>query len=121
MVVMRFLKKRKIFSNKGGVTPVPMHPRALRNSRGSSNSTKIDGKSYQLRKQKINSMFSQIEHDYSMHHSEHLKEQAVHLSTMINKININHIISIADQEPSFLDMFGETEDQINYWRHETED
>ena len=66
-------------------------------------------------------MISKLEEDSSLHHSEHLKEQAVLLSAMLNKINVNCIISIADHEPNFLDMFGETEDQVNNWRHTTED
>ena len=36
-------------------------------------------------------------------------------------MNIKHIISIADHEPDFLEIFGETEDQIDDWRHKTED
>ena len=35
-------------------------------------------------------------------------------------MDIKHIISLADQEPDFLDIFGETEDQVDNWRHETE-
>ena len=35
-------------------------------------------------------------------------------------MNIEKIISIADHEPNFLDMFGETEDQVDDWRHQTE-
>ena len=40
---------------------------------------------------------------------------------MLIKINVNRIISIANHESNFLDMFGETEDQVNDWRHATED
>ena len=69
--------------NQGDVNPVPMPPCSPRNSRGSSKSLKIEGKSYQIRKQKINSMLSKIEQDSSQHHSEHLKEQAALLSTML--------------------------------------
>ena len=54
------------------------------------------------------------------HHSEQLEKQAALLSTMLTKIDIKHIISIADTEPDFLEIFGETEDQIDNWRHETE-
>ena len=35
-------------------------------------------------------------------------------------MDIKHIISIADTEPDFLEIFGETEEQIDDWRHETE-
>ena len=66
-------------------------------------------------------MLSKLEEDSSLHHSEHLKEQAALLSSMLNKINIDRIISIADHKPNFLDMLGETEDQVNDWRHATED
>ena len=47
--------------NQGNATPVPMPPCSPWNSRGSSKSTKIEGKNYQLGKQKINSTLSQIE------------------------------------------------------------
>ena len=39
---------------------------------------------------------------------------------MLNKMDVKHIISFADQEPDFLGIFGETEDQIDDWRHKTE-
>ena len=58
-------------------------------------------------------MLSKLEEDSSLHHSEHLKEQAALLSSMLNKINVHCIIFIADHEPNLLDMFGETEDQVN--------
>ena len=35
-------------------------------------------------------------------------------------MDIKHIFSIADNEPDFLEIFGETEDQIDDWRHGTE-
>ena len=66
-------------------------------------------------------MLSKLEEYSSLHHSEHLKEQAAILCSMLNQINVDHIISIADHKPNFLDMFGETEDQVNDWRHATED
>ena len=66
-------------------------------------------------------MLSKLEEDSSLHHSEHLKEQAALLSSMLNKINIDHISSIPDHEPNFLDMFGETEDQVNDWRYAIKD
>ena len=65
-------------------------------------------------------MLSKIEQDYLQHHSEHLNEQAALLSSRLTKMNIKHIISVADHEPDFLEIFGETEDQIDDWRHETE-
>ena len=39
---------------------------------------------------------------------------------MLTKMDIKHIISIADNEQDFLEIFGETEDQIDDWRHKTE-
>ena len=36
-------------------------------------------------------------------------------------MNMKHIISIADHDPDFLEIFGETEDQIDDWRHEMDD
>ena len=35
-------------------------------------------------------------------------------------MDIKHIISIPDSEQDFLDIFGETEDQVGNWRLETE-
>ena len=58
--------------NKGDIPPVPSPPCSPRNSRGSSKSVKLEGQSYQIRKQKINSMLSKLEEDSSLHHSEHL-------------------------------------------------
>ena len=67
----------------------------------------------------MNNMLSKLEQDSLLHHSEHLKDQATLLSSMLTKINVDRIISIADHEPNFLDMFGETEDQVNDWIHAT--
>ena len=58
-------------------------------------------------------MLSKLEEDSSLHYSEHLKEQAALLSLLLTKNNVDHIISIADHKPNFLDMFGETEGQVN--------
>ena len=33
---------------------------------------------------------------------------------------IKHIISVADSEPDILELFVETKDQVDNWRHETE-
>ena len=52
-------------------------------------------------------MLSKLEEDSSLHHSEYLKEQAAILSSMLDKINVTRIISIAYHEPNFMDMFGE--------------
>ena len=42
------------------VPPVPSPPCSPRNSKGSSKSVKLEGQSYQIRKQKINSMLSKL-------------------------------------------------------------
>ena len=39
---------------------------------------------------------------------------------MLNKMNIKHIISLADQEPDFLEILGETKYQLDDWRYATE-
>ena len=39
---------------------------------------------------------------------------------MLTKMDIRKIISYADTEPDFLEIFGETEDHLDDWRHETE-
>ena len=38
---------------------------------------------------------------------------------MLKDMDIKNIISIADTEPDFMSIFGETEDQIDDWRHAT--
>ena len=81
-----------------------------------SKSLKIEGKSYQIKKQRINRLLSEIEENSSLHHSEHLEKQAALLSTMLTKVDIRKIISYADTEPDFLEIFGETEDQVDNWR-----
>ena len=106
--------------NPGGDNFVPSLTHSPRNLLISSKSIKIEGNSYQIRKQKINRLLSEIEGNSSQHHSEHLEKQAALLSTMLTKMDIKHIISIADTEPDFLEIFGETEDQKDDWRHETE-
>merc|ERR1711955_73066 len=85
-----------------------------------SKSLKIEGKSYQIRKQRINRLLSEIEENSLLHHSEHLEMQAALLSTMLTKVYIRKIISYADTEPDFLEIFGETENQVDDWRHQTE-
>merc|ERR1712082_169588 len=91
-----------------------------RNSLTSSKSVKIDGKAYQVRKQRINKLLQDIEENASQNHSKHLDKQATLLSNMLNKMDIRCLISFADNEPDFLDIFGETEDQMNDWRDEIE-
>ena len=57
-------------------------------------------------------MLFDIEENSSQHHSQHLEKQAALLSTMLTKMDIKHIISVTDNEPDFLEIFGETEEQI---------
>ena len=61
-------------------------------------------------------MLQDIEENASQNHSEHLEKQATLLSTMLNKMDIRRLISFADNEPDFLEIFGETEDQIDDWK-----
>ena len=85
-----------------------------------SKSLKIYGKSYQIKKQRIEKLLAEIEENSLQHHLQHLEKQAALLSTMLTKVDISNIISYADTEPDFLDIFGETEDQVDDWRHQTE-
>ena len=42
--------------------------------------------------------------------SKKLEKQATLLSSMLKDLNINEIIGLADTEPNFIEIFGETED-----------
>merc|ERR1712082_514486 len=99
---------------------VPSPCNSPRNSLTLSQSVKIDGKTYQVRKQRINRLLQDIEEYSSQNHSEHLEKQATLLSNMLNKMDIRHLISFADNEPDFLEIFDETKDQISDWRNEIE-
>ena len=37
---------------------------------------------------------------------------------MLKDLDITGIISLADTEPDFIEVFGETEDQVSDWGHE---
>ena len=102
-----------------GDNVVPTPPPSPRNSQGSSKSLRIEGRSYQIHKERIKNLLSNLEADNQLHHSKHLEKQANLLSTMLKDMDIKNIISIADTEPDFLSIFSETEDQINDWRHAT--
>ena len=52
-------------------------------------------------------------------HSKKLEKQATLLSSMLKDLNINEIIGLADTEPNFLEIFGETEDQVSDWSNTT--
>merc|ERR1712240_90369 len=99
---------------------VPLPRNSPRNSSTSSKTVKIEGKTYQIRKQRINKMLQDIEENASQNHSEHLEKQAALLSNLFNKINFRHLTAYADTEPDFLEIFGETEDQMNDWKDEIE-
>merc|ERR1711989_52547 len=105
--------------NPGEDNHIPSPRNSPRNSLTSSKSVKIDGKTYQVKKQRINRLLQDIEENASQNHSEHLEKQATLLSTMLNKMDIRHLISFADNQPDFPEIFGETEDQISNWRNET--
>ena len=68
---------------------VPSPRNSPRNSFTSSKSVKIEGKTYQVSKQRINRMLQDIEENASQNHSEHLEKQATLLSNLLNKMDIN--------------------------------
>merc|ERR1712240_520485 len=62
----------------GGNDPDFVPRTSPRNSLTSSKSLKIQGKSYQIKKQRIDKLLIEIEENSSLHHSEHLEKQAPH-------------------------------------------
>ena len=94
---------------------VPSPPCSQRNSVESSKSVMICGRRYQTQKERINKMIADLEADPERFHSEKLENQATLLSNMLKDLNINKIIGLADTEPDFLEIFGETEDQVSDW------
>ena len=106
--------------HQGENNNVPSPRNSPRNSSTSSKTVKIEGKTYQVRKQRINRMLQDIEENASQNHSKHLEKQATLLSNLLNKMNIRHLTAYADTEPDFLEIFGETEDQMNDWKDEIE-
>ena len=85
----------------------------------SSKSVMIRGRRYQTQKERINKMIAVLEADPPIFHSEKFENQANLLSNMLKDLNINEIIGFADTEPEFLEIFGETEDQVSDWSKET--
>ena len=57
-------------------------------------------------------MIADLEADPERLYSEKFENQANLLSNILKDLNINEIISLADTEPDFLEIFGETEDQV---------
>ena len=79
----------------------------------SSKSVRIQGRGYQTQKERINKLLSELESDPDRNHSEQLEKQATLLSNMLKDLDLTGIISLAD----FLEIFGETEDQVSDWNH----
>ena len=96
---------------------VPSPSQSPRNSIESSKSVRIRGRSYQSQKERINKLLTDLEADPDKYHSEQLEKQATLLSTMLKDLDITGIISLADSEPDFIEVFGETEDQVSDWGH----
>ena len=65
-------------------------------------------------------IFSTILRLILLNHSEHLKEQASLLSSMLKSMEIDKILVLCETEPDFFTIFGETEDNIHDWRLSTE-
>merc|ERR1712121_629281 len=99
---------------------VPSPRNSPRNSLTSSKTVKIERKTYQVRTQRINKMLQDIEENASQNHSKYLEKQAALLSNLLNKMDFRHLTAYADTEPDFLEIFGETEDQMNDWKDEIE-
>ena len=61
-------------------------------------------------------MLADLEADPEKYQSEREK-QATLLSSMLKDLDIVGIISLADTEPDFIEVFGEREDQVRDWSH----
>ena len=96
----------------GNNTNVQCSPR---NSIESSKSVVLRGRNYQARKERISALIQSIESDPEGIHSENLEKQTTILNSMLRDLNIPGIIELANTEPDFLKIFGETEDQVNDW------
>ena len=81
-------------------------------SLASTKTTKLKGKSYQVRRQRINSLLEDLKVNSYIHHSEFLKELAALLSSILKDMNIDNILTLSETEPNFLSLFGEPEDNI---------
>ena len=88
-------------------------------SLASSKTTKLKGRSYQARMVRIYNHLDVIEADSPSNHSEHLKEQASLLSSMLKLMEIDKILVLCESEPDFFTIFGEIEDNIHDWCHTT--
>ena len=77
--------------HQGEDNNVPSPRNSPRNSSTSSKTVKIEGKTYQVRKQRINKMLQDIEENASQNHSEHLEKQATLFSNLLNKMDFRHL------------------------------
>ena len=64
-------------------------------------------------------MIADLQANPEKYHSEKLEKQATLLFSMLQDLSINEIIGLADTEPDFLEIFGETEDQVSDWSNTT--
>lgn len=85
-----------------------------------SKTTKLNRKSYQAWKKRINDLLDELEENSPSIHSEHLKEQASMLSSMLKSMEIDKIISLCKSEPDCFSIFGETKANISDWHLSTE-
>ena len=95
--------------------PTPVPTRSPMNSIESSKSVMIRGRNYQARKSRISKLISSIEADPEGIHSENLEKQTELINKMLKELDLPGIIALADTEPDFMEIFGETEDQVNDW------
>ena len=95
---------------------VRSHHSSPQNFQASSKATKLKGRSYQAWKMRINNLLNDIEANSPSNHSEHLKEQASLLSSMLKSRDIDKILVLCKMEPDFFTIFGETDDNIHGWR-----
>ena len=64
-------------------------------------------------------MIADLEANPEKYHSQKLEKQAPLQSSMLNDLNITKIVGLADTEPNFIEIFGETEDQVSDWSNTT--
>ena len=57
---------------------------------------------------RINNIINVIEADSPSNHSEHLKEQASLLSSILQSMEIDKILVLCEKEPDLFTIFGET-------------
>ena len=92
---------------------IPIVPQSRRNSIDFFKCVRIWRRSYQSQKRRINKLLTELEANPYKYHSKQLEKQAALLSTMLIDLDITGIISLADNEPDFIKVFGETEDNVS--------